>query len=256
MADPYQTPDRVAHGFPRLTDAALFLDFDGTLIGFADTPLGVEVPMTVPDLLGRLSRRTGGRTVILSGRRLEDFDQLLPTVTVPRVGSHGAEWQMDGTRNAHPLAGSEVVAGLRRAAEAFARVREGVIVEQKPAGVALHMRQAPELEVEVASFAARLAAAHPGFELHRGKMVCELRPDDVGKGAALERIMALPDFAGRTPVMMGDDATDEPAMDAAQRLGGVGVKVGEGGTCATSRLKDPSAVQECLRIWSELETKA
>jgi trehalose 6-phosphate phosphatase len=38
--------------------------------------------------------------------------------------------------------------------------------------------------------------------------------------------MASAPFAGRQPVMLGDDLTDEHAFAAAQRLGGFGVVVG------------------------------
>jgi trehalose 6-phosphate phosphatase len=37
--------------------------------------------------------------------------------------------------------------------------------------------------------------------------------------------MGLPVFHGRRPVMIGDDRGDEPALRAAQRLGGIGLKV-------------------------------
>jgi trehalose 6-phosphate phosphatase len=55
--------------------------------------------------------------------------------------------------------------------------------------------------------------------------------------------MAEPPFAGRRPVFVGDDLTDEHGFEAAAALGGYGVLVGDrGGSAARYRLADPEAV--------------
>ena len=102
---------------------------------------------------------------------------------------------------------------------------EGLLVEEKPAGVALHYRLAPERAEEVNAFLEALAA-RSGLALQRGKMVAELRPEGSDKGAALRRLMGEPPFAGARPVFVGDDLTDEDAFRAAASLGGEGVLVG------------------------------
>ena len=72
-----------------------------------------------------------------------------------------------------------------------------------------------------------------------GKMVVEVKPDAAHKGRALRRLAGAPPFAGRRPVMFGDDTTDEDAIAAAQDLGGLGIKVGHGATAARLRAPDP-----------------
>ena len=64
-------------------------------------------------------------------------------------------------------------------------------------------------------------------------MVVEVKPAAAHKGAALRALASRPPFAGRRPVMLGDDTTDEDAIAAAQALGGLGVKVGPGDSAAT-----------------------
>jgi len=59
----------------------------------------------------------------------------------------------------------------------------------------------------------------------------------------------MPPFAGRRPVMLGDDTTDEDAIAAALALGGIGVKVGPGPSAARLRAPDPAAV----RAWIDRE---
>jgi trehalose 6-phosphate phosphatase len=53
-------------------------------------------------------------------------------------------------------------------------------------------------------------------------------------------------FAQRRPVMVGDDLTDETAMQAALDLGGLAVKVGDGPTLAPVRIADPDALYRWL----------
>lgn len=71
---------------------------------------------------------------------------------------------------------------------------------------------------------AGLAAAVPGFEAHRAKMVVEARPAWSGKAQAVADRMARPPFRGRRPVVIGEDRTVEPAFSVAHGVGGIAVK--------------------------------
>ncbi len=78
-------------------------------------------------------------------------------------------------------------------------------------------------------------------------MAFEIKPLDVGKAdATLDLFKHL---GGAVPVFIGDDATDEPAMDAVQRNGGFGIKVGEGDTIAHHRAPNPAAIRALLHSW-------
>jgi len=59
--------------------------------------------------------------------------------------------------------------------------------------------------------------------------------------------MERPAFKGRLPVMIGDDTTDEDAFKVAQDLGGYGLKVGGGDSCARYRLASVDDVYDLLR---------
>ena len=74
-------------------------------------------------------------------------------------------------------------------------------------------------------------------------MVVEVKPEAAHKGSTLRRLMRRAPFAGRRPVMIGDDTTDEDAIEAAIALGGLGVKVGAGASAAALRAPDPAAVR-------------
>jgi trehalose 6-phosphate phosphatase len=116
----------------------------------------------------------------------------------------------------------------------------GLLVEEKPVGVALHYRNAPEAEAICHDAAQRLARS-TGMSVQIGKMVVELKGAPGDKGQGLMRFMNEPPFKGTRPVVFGDDLTDEHAFATARVLGGAGVLVGaERPTAATYRLEDVS----------------
>ena len=211
---------------PNLLDgAALFLDFDGTLVELADTPDGVSVPTGLGPMLERLRRKLNGRLAIISGRSLADLKRHLPLHGIAFSGSHGLELQLaDGTRL--PLSIPLGLDEMCEAVEEFAaKSGGGLLVERKPAGIALHYRLAPEEAERVEAFM-EAQARKTGFALQRGAMVVELRAHGATKGDALKAFMTEPPFANARPVFVGDDLTDEDGFAEAAALGGAGVLVG------------------------------
>ncbi len=219
---------------------AFFLDFDGTLVGIAPRPDAVEVPAGLPDLLEDLHEAAGGALAVVSGRGLAELEAFLPAFAGALVGSHGAE-RRGRERSPAPEGLSALHSDLRRAAEAH-----GLHAELKAQGGALHFRAVPEREQDARAAVEALATAYPGFVVQTAKMAFELKPATATKDAAVAALMAGGPFAGRRPVYVGDDATDEPAMAWVRTAGGLAVKVGEGPSVAALRLPDPAAVLDWL----------
>jgi len=238
-------PDSPPPPLSRLAPAALFLDFDGTLVEIADAPGAIAVPSGLAPLLDRLSERLDGRLAIVSGRAVDDLRRHLAGSATILSGSHGAELHYADGRSI-PVSIPPGLAEARESVRRFAAGDDGLLVEDKPAGIALHYRHAPERAEEADAFLEALAR-RSGFALLRGKMVAELRPEGSDKGAALRRLMGEPPFAGTRPVFVGDDLTDEDAFRAAAALGGEGVLVGPARpTAARWRLEGVVAVTSWL----------
>jgi trehalose 6-phosphate phosphatase len=207
-----------------IEDAALFLDFDGTLVELAETPDAIAVPAALAPMLERLRQRLDGRLAIVSGRSLADLERHLPLHGIAFSGSHGLELQLaDGTRL--PLSVPVGLDDVRARVEDFAALTPGLLVEEKPAGIALHYRLAAEEGPRADAFLAALAKER-GLEVQRGAMVVELRPTGATKGDAIRAFMMEPQFADARPLFMGDDLTDEHGFAAAAALGGAGILVG------------------------------
>jgi trehalose 6-phosphate phosphatase len=207
-----------------LEGAALFLDFDGTLVELADGPDAIRVPPELAGLLRRLSERLDGRLALVSGRGISDLAKYVDCADLAISGSHGLEIRHARRKIVAPDIPPAMTDAVR-AIQRFAEGVEGLIVENKSMGIALHYRQAPELEPRVLAFM-RDVAQEAGLAIQHGKMMTELRPKGADKGDAVRAFMTEPKFASARPIFVGDDLTDEHAFEAAAALGGGGVLVG------------------------------
>src|SRR5690606_23848579 len=100
------------------------------------------------------------------------------------------------------------------------------IVEDKVQSVAVHWRLAPEAEKPIRTLLEDVSSVlGEDFHIQRGKAVAEILPVGFRKGGAIDVLMDLPPFAGRTPVVFGDDVTDEDAFRIANARNGYSVKV-------------------------------
>jgi trehalose 6-phosphate phosphatase len=224
--------------------SALFLDFDGTLAELAPRPDAVVVPGELLTLLQLLSDQLNGALALVTGRAQEDIEPLLYPLQLPSAFEHGAV-----RRNAQNVLSMGETPDLDKvfsAAQALAARHTGLLVERKRTSVALHFRLAPALEAECTDTMRAAMEHEAGLQLLRGKAVVEVKSAHVSKGLAIEAFMAEPPFAGRQPVFAGDDVTDEPGFEVVQRLGGAGIKVGQGESAARYRLPEPQALRQWL----------
>lgn len=226
---------------------AYFLDFDGTLVALADTPDAVRVDAGLRRTLAALADATGGAVALVSGRSLVDLDALLHPLRLAAAGVHGGELRLSGRGEVrrgeiHPLSAEE-----RRGLSRLQQRHRRVVLEDKGGAVALHYRCAPEAADACLALASRLVATAPEHRtLQRGKMVAEVKLTGGDKGEVVRTFMRAMPFAGRRPVFLGDDVTDEAGFAAAMALGGLAIKVGEGDTAAPCRLSGPAAVIDWL----------
>jgi trehalose 6-phosphate phosphatase len=208
----------------RLSEAALFLDIDGTLAPIAARPQDVVPDARRTKLLERLREGLSGRLAVVTGRTLADVDRILEGRITCVAAVHGLV-RRDCDASLHE---PDLHPGLPRAVLAlrdFATRDDGLLVEEKGASVALHFRLARSYAAEARALARRLAD-ETGLFLQDGDMVEELRTPGPTKGDAIRGFMESAAFAGTTPVFAGDDVTDEHGFDVVERLGGFGVLVG------------------------------
>ena len=221
--------------------SALFLDFDGTLVDIAPQPEDVVVPSSLVPTLRALQHYLGGAVAVISGRPIAQIDEFLAPLRLPAAGVHGTERR--GPDGKTTLLSTYSLQAVEAAATALALRHPALRVENKRGSIALHYRQAPELQALCLDTMQAAVDESPGLSLLHGKMVVEAEPGSASKGHAIQAFLREPPFRGRTPLFVGDDITDEVGFTTVQNMGGLGVKVGEGSTTAWQRLPSPEAMR-------------
>jgi trehalose 6-phosphate phosphatase len=222
----------------------------GTLLDIAERPDQVYAHKVDGALVEGLQRAAGGALALISGRSLAQLDALFAPLRLPAAGQHGYERRdVRGARHRHRFP-VDTLRPAKDALRAFAGRHAGLVLEDKGASVALHYRLAPQLE-QAALDAVREVSVPLGsaVQVQGGKMVWELKPAGADKGTAIEEFMREAPFAGRTPVFLGDDVTDEHGFRVVNELGGHSIKVGAGDSAARFRLASPAAARDWLRAW-------
>lgn len=227
-------------------EIALFLDFDGTLVEIAPSPDEVRLDRRVAPALDILRGSLGGALALVSGRPVAFLDTMLEPYRFDAAGLHGAQIRQSGEIRSQadvPDAMREATRDLVR----FANSHVGVIVEDKRISIALHWRLAPQLKDDALALMRGVAVRMgPGVRLQEGKSVAELVPAGASKGNAIAWLMETAPYAGRQPVFIGDDITDEDGFKAVNAMGGLSIRVGGGETCARHSLASPTALRAIL----------
>lgn len=204
----------------------LLCDLDGTLSPLAASPSEARVTPANLRLLGELARRC--LVAIVTGRDLPDLKAIVPIQGLVLVGLHGAAWNLEGHDELAPEAepyreltgrATTELAGLHRI--------DGVFVERKTAGIAIHYRAAADPNAARAAILSAIAGSPAAmqFEQHEGILLVELRlPLGITKGTAARQLQAR--FGLQGLLYVGDDRTDMDAFAAVQAMRQQGAATG------------------------------
>jgi len=234
------------------THLLLFLDYDGTLVPFADRPEDAKPDAELLRLLSRLARRPATEVQFVSGRDHETLEKWLGHLPVAMHAEHGF-WSKGG-----PEATWQAAMGLSTDWKALVRRELTVMtdwfpesnIEEKSSGLVWHYRQ---VHVDAATVTTgvdelivkleHLSTTYP-IEILQGNCVVEVHTRGVNKGAIIrQRIAQLTE--PWLPVAIGDDRTDE-SMFAALPPQGVSIHVGPTPTKARFQLESPAEVRRLL----------
>src|SRR3982074_3097751 len=245
------TPDTVP--VPRslvshLSETAVLLDIDGTLLDLAPTRREVWVPPGLSKTLNRLLQRTGGALALVSGRSLNDIDLIFAPDQYPVVGGHGAELRLDPESEAVAAHAPPMDKELKRRLAAIAKLSPGILLEDKGYSLALHYRLAPHAEKAIYEAVSLIRADLPNapIEVLPGKCVCEIKHSGFNKATGVRELMTHEPFKGRYPIFIGDDVTDEAVFGIMPDLGGLAFSVGRRAQGVAGHFDEPRDVREWL----------
>ncbi|MDI2097356.1 trehalose-phosphatase [Ruicaihuangia caeni] len=236
------------HWVAQVPTLLVALDFDGTLAPEVDDPEQARMLPAAQEAIGRLALLPRTPVALVSGRGLPSLERVAGvTDSVTLVGSHGVEMRYQGRERS--LLGTHDLERRRLLGEVLAASvdqHDGVWLEAKPVGFAVHTRLVTHDAAAEAQRSARAAVAASSLSditERAGKNVLEfaVRPATKGDG-----IVELRTLTGADAVLFaGDDVTDEDAL-AALEDGDLGLKCGAPPTHAQFCVPAPADVAEVL----------
>lgn len=221
-------------------------DYDGTLAPIvADPAKAVPLPGAAR-VLERLAALPATTVALLSGRARAVLSALAgPPAGVLLVGAHGLE--LDDEVTALTPAESQLIQRLHDDLAPVVGGVDGVLLEPKPTGVAVHVRRCERVAGDAVLDAVTAGpGVWPGVHVLHGKRVVELSVRPLGKGAAVDALRQR--VAATGVLVVGDDVTDEDAFAAVSGGAGTSVKVGTGTTSADHRVPGPPDVLALLDL--------
>lgn len=226
---------------------ALLLDIDGTLLDFAPTPREVWVDPDLLETLKSLYASLDGAVAFVSGRSVADIDLIFSPLLLPAVGGHGAEFRPD-IESSDGATPPPLPKTIKREFALISKLGRGVLIEDKGYALALHYRLAPEKGPAVIEAVGKIRELLPpdAVEVMHGKFVVEIKPAGLTKASGVRALMHEPAFAGRKPIFIGDDITDETVFPVIPDYHGRCFSVGRQIRGTDGWFEDPTAVRAWL----------
>jgi trehalose 6-phosphate phosphatase len=233
---------------PHLSELAILLDIDGTLLELKPTPREVFVPEGLSATLNGLLEKTSGAMALVSGRSLNDIDLIFAPDQFPVVGGHGAEMRLSADAEAVAVHAPPLDKELKRRLATIAKLSPGILLEDKGYSLALHYRLAPHAEKAIYEAVSLIRADLPNapIEVLPGKCVCEIKHSGFTKATGVRELMTHEPFKGRRPLFIGDDVTDETVFAIMPDFDGLAFSVGRRAQGVDGHFEQPSDVRAFL----------
>lgn len=231
----------------------ILLDFDGTLVPFAEKPEKAEPGDELISLLCKLAQNPKNEVVLVSGRDRDTLEKWFGSLNVRLVAEHGAwikekgkEWETIDTLT------SDWKEQVYPILELWVDRTPGSFVEEKEFSLVWHYRKAdPRLsDLRAGELAGNLLnfVANLNLQVLEGSKVIEVKNTGINKGRAALRWISRErwDFI----LAIGDDWTDEDVFKVLPATAW-SIKVGFGASAAKLNLGSPSQVINLLQEMAE-----
>ena len=225
----------------------LFLDYDGTLVGFKDNPQDARPDADLYSLLDHLQAQPNTEVVLISGRDKETFEKWFGHKHYTLITDHGVWMYRKQQWSALERLKTDWMKNIRPILDTFTDRTPGTFIESKNYSLAWHYRTAdPELaQIRTIELNTVLNSMIENNDLTvlKGNKVIEIKSSNVNKGRAINHILVKDTYDFM--MVIGDDWTDEFMFEEAPEMAYT-LKVGYSKTKAKFQVKNPNSVRDLL----------
>lgn len=247
--------EQIGRKYAESIDRYLFLDYDGTLVGFNSDIDKASPDEELYEILEGLTSDDLNRVVMISGRKHETLQEWFGHLKVDMIAEHGA-WQKHYGEEwkSLPLLTDKWKHDVRSVLETYTDRTPGSFIEDKSYSLVWHYRKVEEglgdLRAHEIISHLKVTVANKGLQLMPGNKVLEFKNIEVNKGKAAQFWLhgKNPDFI----LALGDDHTDEDIFKALPDEAYT-IKVGGNISAANYYLRNPTDVRSLLKILTATE---
>ncbi|MDN4620675.1 bifunctional alpha,alpha-trehalose-phosphate synthase (UDP-forming)/trehalose-phosphatase [Paenibacillus sp. PsM32] len=229
----------------------LFLDYDGTLVGFKPTPEQAKPDEELKQLLADLCKDPRNTVVIITGRDRFVMEKWLGDLDLHIIASHGLWFRKPGADEEWMMTvnvDNDWKDTIRHILEKYTDRTPGSLIEEKEYSLAWHYRQCEpdmiglkrdELKEALLSITNSMSIG-----VLEGNKVLEVKDNRINKGHGAHLLLRDQEYDFILGV--GDDTTDEDLFSALPK-DSYSVKIGTGNTHANYRLKSVKDMRLLLK---------
>ncbi len=227
----------------------VFLDYDGTLVGFKSRPQDAFPDEELKSLVATLSKVC--QVVIISGRDKETLGKWFKGQHVDMIAEHGVWLKKKDQQEEWSLyadVDDSWKEDIRQVMEYYVLRTPGAFIEEKHHSLVWHYRKVEsglgDLRMrELFSHLKYMARGH-NLQVLEGNMVLEIKRPDINKGRAALSMMRGEEYD--FVMALGDDWTDEDTFKAMPK-NAYTIRVGYAYTQANYNIKNPKEVRVLLK---------
>ena len=247
-----QLSEEIKHDYKQSEERLIFLDYDGTLVGFNENPDDSKPDQELIEILDYLTKDKKNHIVIISGRGRQSLEEWMKPYSLDIVAEHGVWIKRMGKPFKTLL---KINASWKKETlsllERYVNRTPGSFVEEKDYSLVWHYRKVEtglgEVRTRELTSHLKYMTANENLEVLEGDMIVEIKNSEINKGKAAQKLMEIypeADFL----LALGDDFTDEDTFKAMPEKAYT-IKVG---TSASEAKFSVNSYKEVRKLFNEI----
>ncbi|MEM9822012.1 MAG: bifunctional alpha,alpha-trehalose-phosphate synthase (UDP-forming)/trehalose-phosphatase, partial [Bacteroidota bacterium] len=234
----------------------IFLDYDGTLMGFQDDPSKVKPDQALLQLLQQLQSDPLNQVVVISGRDKTTLQNWLGHLDIDLSAEHGVWMKWNKTWTLASGLTRRWKSEIRPVLETLVERTPGSFIEEKDFSLTWHYRKIDKefgtKRIRESRDVLLYLTSNHNIQVLEGNKVMEIKNASISKGKAASNWLDQKDWA--FIMAIGDDHTDEDLFNALPPTAYT-IKSGLAPSIANYRLKTIPDIRQLLKQLASLSSK-